>query len=174
MKPRTFIQALLLLLFLQGLPAAGPAGAQQAISDGELLVDAGPEKLREVITSYSGEKAVLINVWATWCAPCIEEFPHIVKLHRAYEDRLQVIFISADFPDARGRALEFLRKRDVDWTTYFKQGRDQAFIEALSGDWSGALPFSKIIDVNGEVVTSWEDKASYSTFEKYVKKAINP
>lgn len=173
MTLRTFLYALLVLLFLQGLPGAGPARAQQTISDGELLVDAGPEKLREVITSLEGEKAVLVNVWATWCAPCIEEIPRIIKLQRAYEDRLQVIFISADFPDARGRALEFLRERGVDWTTYFKQGGDQDFIEALSGDWSGALPFSKIIDVNGEVVASWEDKASYSKFEKYVKQAIN-
>lgn len=173
MNLRTSLHALLILLVLQGLSAADTARAQQAVSDGELLVDAGPEKLQEVIASYEGEKAVLVNVWATWCAPCIEEIPHIIKLQREYEDRLQVVFVSADFPDARGRALKFLRKQGVDWTTYFKQGGDQDFIQALSNNWSGALPFSKIIAVNGEVVASWENKASYSKFEKQVKKAIN-
>lgn len=162
------------LICLALLLGAGSAAAQQSISDEELLVDAGPEKLQQVIGSYEGEKAVLVNVWATWCAPCIEEFPHIVEIQRKYNDRLQVVFVSADFPDVRGRAIDFLRKQGVDWTTYFKQGKDQAFIEALSPNWSGALPFSKVYDTSGNVVASWQDKTSFETFEKYVKQAINP
>lgn len=167
--------SILCALIIPGLfLAAGYTVAQPSISDEELLVDAGPEKLGQVIDSYEGEKAVLVNVWATWCGPCIEEFPHIVKIQRMYEDRLQVIFVSADFPDVRDRALEFLRKQEVDWTTYFKQGKDQAFIESLSSDWSGALPFSKVYDTSGNVVASWQEGTSFETFEKYVKQAINP
>ncbi|HKK45893.1 MAG TPA: TlpA disulfide reductase family protein [Balneolaceae bacterium] len=135
-----------------------------------LLKDVSPAELQEVIQSYKGKKAVLINVWATWCVPCVEEFPEIVKLQRAYPDQLQVIFISADFPDSRSRALKFLKEHDVDWTTYFKTGKDQPFIEAISKDWSGALPFSRIIDKKGTVVESWEQKAGYEKFERYVKK----
>lgn len=138
-----------------------------------LLKDVTPGQLKDIIRSYEGKKAVLINVWATWCVPCVEEFPEIVKLQRAYPDQLQVIFISADFSDKRDSALKFLRERDVDWTTYFKTGSDQPFIDAISEEWTGALPFSKIIATDGSVIGSWEQKAGYDKFERYVKKAID-
>lgn len=145
-------------------------------SDGQadpLLKDVNGEELQQLIASYKGEKAILINVWATWCAPCIEEFPEIVNIQRKYKDRLQVIFVSADFPDSRAKALEFLKKQNVDWTTYFKTGKDQQFIEAISKDWTGALPFTRIINKQGEVVASWENSASFSKFDKHVKQALN-
>lgn len=144
----------------------------QSPSD-KLLQDVSGQEIQEIITSYQGDKAVLVNVWATWCAPCIEEFPYIVDLKRKYSDDLQVIFVSADFPGQRERALEFLKEQNVDWTTYFKTGKDQPFIEALSESWSGALPFTKVLNKKGEVVTSWEQGAKYEKFERFIKKAIN-
>lgn len=145
----------------------------QASSSEHLLQDVTGGELQNIIDSYRKDKAVLVNVWATWCAPCIEEFPDIVELQRVYEDKLQVVFISADFPDNRDRALNFLKDHNVDWTTYFKTGKDQPFIEALSDKWSGALPFTKIIGKDGEVVTSWEQSADYEKFEHHIKNAIN-
>lgn len=138
-----------------------------------LLKDVNPADLQRVIKSYEGKKVVLVNVWATWCVPCVEEFPEIVKLQRAYSAELQVIFVSADFPDSRDRALKFLKKQNVDWTTYFKTGKDQPFIEAVSKDWTGALPFTKILAKDGSVVGSWEQKAGYDKFKRYIKKALN-
>lgn len=143
-------------------------------SEKELLKDVTAEELQLIIKSYEGEKAVLVNIWATWCAPCVEEFPEIVKLQRKYPEKLKVIFVSADFEQNRDKALSFLRKQNVGWTTYFKTGKDQPFIESLSQDWTGALPFSKVIGINGKVVASWEQAASYSKFENYILIAINP
>ncbi|MDX1586655.1 MAG: TlpA disulfide reductase family protein [Balneolaceae bacterium] len=138
-----------------------------------LLKDVNAEELERIIDSFAGEKAVLINVWATWCAPCIEEFPEIVRIQRKYKDRLRVVFISADFPDSRNRARQFLKEQGVDWTTYFKTGSDQEFIETLSKEWTGALPFTKILDRQGEAVASWENSATFSKFERHVKQALN-
>lgn len=137
------------------------------------LKDVTGEELQEVINSYEGEKAVLVNVWATWCAPCIEEFPYIVKLQRAYEDELKVIFVSADLPENKDRVKAFLEEHGVDWGTYFKTGKDKPFIESLSDSWSGALPFTKIINKERQVVASWEQGAGYEKFEKNIKTAIN-
>lgn len=150
-------------------PSVVPASADTDT----LLKDVTPDELQQIVNSYQDEKAVLINIWATWCAPCVEEFPYLVKLQQEYSDDLQVIFVSADFPDSRDRAIEFLKDQNVDWTTYFKTGKDQPFIEMLSDRWSGALPFTKIISENGTVVTSWEQAAEYEKFERYIKKAIN-
>jgi thiol-disulfide isomerase/thioredoxin len=140
----------------------------------DLLKNITSSELKQVISSYKGEKAVLVNVWATWCAPCVEEFPEIVKLQRNYPDKLKVIFISADFAEARDKAVAFLKEQNVDWTTYFKTGDDQQFIETLSSNWTGALPFSKVIGTNGNTVDSWEQSASYEKFKRHIKTAINP
>ncbi|MDZ7715417.1 MAG: TlpA disulfide reductase family protein [Balneolaceae bacterium] len=139
-----------ILIFL-GILLIGATPIDKQGIDDDLLKDVDAEQLKEIIKSYEGEKAVLINIWATWCAPCIEEFP-----------------------ESRDRALEFLKKQGVDWTTYFKTGKDNAFIEAVSEDWSGALPFTKIINKEGEVVSYWENSASFSKFEKHVNKALTP
>ena len=156
------------------LPVNYMSAQTNETSDDKLLKDITGSELQKVIDSYQGEKAVLINVWATWCAPCIKEFPEIVKLQRNYPDNLKVIFVSADFPKQRDAALEFLKEQNVDWTTYFKTGKDQQFIESLSGNWTGALPFTKVIGLNGDLVASWEQSASYEKFEHHVKTAINP
>lgn len=163
-------KSLLFGLFIALLGISSPE--VQAQDSQQLLMDVTGEEMSDIITSYEGKKAVLVNVWATWCAPCIEEFPDIVKIQRKYEDQLQVLFISADFPDSRDKARAFLKKHGVDWTTYFKTGNDEDFIESISGKWTGAMPFTKIIDKQGEVVASWENSASFSKFDKHVKKAI--
>lgn len=163
---RKIFAVVVLLLLISGVP-------EVQAQDDNLLVDADGEKVSEIIESYRGDKAVLVNIWATWCAPCVEEFPELVKLQRAYPEQLKVIFVSADFPDSRNRALDFLKKQNVDWTTYFKTGKDQPFIESLSTEWSGALPFTKVVSKEGKVVASWEQSAEYEKFEQHVKNAIN-
>lgn len=162
--------ALIFVFFLIG----GLSGPQTKLPNDDLLKDINGEELKGLIDSYKGKKALLVNVWATWCAPCVEEFPEIVKIQRKYEDRLRVIFISTDFPESRDRALNFLKEQGVDWTTYFKTGKDEPFINAISDDWTGAMPFTKIINKEGEVVSYWENSASFSKFEQHVNKALTP
>jgi len=159
------------ILFLAFLFGSASVALSQS-RENSLLKDVDGDDLQKIIESYEGKRAVLVNVWATWCAPCVEEFPGLVKLQREYPDQLRVVFVSADFPDSRGRALKFLKEQNVDWTTYFKTGSDQPFIEALSSTWSGALPYTKVIGKNGEVVTSWEQSADYEKFKRNVQTAI--
>lgn len=111
--------------------------------------------------------ATLVNVWATWCQPCVEEFPDIMKLHHTYKDQgLRIVFISADFePKA---AETFLKNQGVDFPTFFKSGKDMAFIDALDPAWSGAIPASWVYDGKGEKRHFWEGKVSYETFEEKV------
>jgi thiol-disulfide isomerase/thioredoxin len=143
-------------------------------NDTIMLTDLEPEQIADVVARHNAEgKAVLLNVWATWCGPCVEEFPDIVELKHKYQDQLAVVFISADFPEDRERAIEFLKEQNVDWETYLKAGKDEPFINALSSDWGGALPFTKIYSKSGKITAFWENKASYETFEKAILEALN-
>jgi thiol-disulfide isomerase/thioredoxin len=138
----------------------------------DLLQPISPTQIDSVIHQYQGKKAVLVNLWATWCGPCVEEFPYIVTLQQKYPDQLHVIFISGDFTAPYKVVPAFLKEHNVDWTTYLKTGDDQEFINALDSTWTGAMPFTKIYDKNGTVVARWENSADYDTFQNYVEKAI--
>jgi thiol-disulfide isomerase/thioredoxin len=149
------------------------ATANSAISERAILTDLPSDSIASLVKAQNDMgKAVLINVWATWCGPCVEEFPDIVALREKYKDQLEVIFISADFEEDRARAITFLKEQNVQWETYFKTGKDEPFILALSESWTGALPFSKVYNPKGEVVDMWENKATYDTFEQAIFKAI--
>jgi thiol-disulfide isomerase/thioredoxin len=140
----------------------------------ELLTDIASEEIETLIAKHNADgKVVLVNIWATWCGPCVEEFPDIVELKQKYKDQLEVVFISADFPEDRERALQFLKDQKVTWETYMKTGKDEPFINAISNDWSGALPFTKIYSKNGQITSYWENKASFETFETAILEAIN-
>jgi len=132
-----------------------------------------PESLSTVIRA-SGGKTTLVNVWASWCDPCREEFPGIVRLARAYEARgLKVIFVSADFTEALPEAKQFLARQRVDWPTWYKTGNDEAFINALDSTWTGALPGTFVYDAQGKLRDSWEGKADYAKLERTVRPLLS-
>jgi len=117
---------------------------------------------------------VLVNIWATWCMPCREEFPEIVRLYRDYRDRgLDVVFVSGDLEGDTSQVLDFLAEQGVDFTSYLKVGKDMEFIDTFYPEWSGLLPATFIYDAQRTVQHFWEGEASYEVFESRVLDAFN-
>jgi thiol-disulfide isomerase/thioredoxin len=140
------------------------------------LLPAGPERILEDVRR-PGASVVVLNVWATWCQPCREEFPDLVRLEREYRARgVRLVLVSADFPDALGEAKAFLDEHGVAFPSFIKDGDvpDQAFIDGLDPRWSGALPATIVFDGAGRKTAFWEGKADYPTLERRVKEALNP
>lgn len=95
------------------------------------------------IRQASESRVVLLNVWATWCKPCLDEMPGIVRLRADYSgDDLVVLLLSADdLSDLDSVVVPFLERTGVGFPTYIIGDRDQdAVIRALDPEWSGALP----------------------------------
>jgi thiol-disulfide isomerase/thioredoxin len=91
----------------------------------------------------SRARVVVLNVWATWCRPCLGEMPGLVRLRSEYSrNDLDLIILSADdLSDVDSAVVPFLEKTGVDFPTYVFGGGDQDdFINALDSTWSGALP----------------------------------
>lgn len=125
------------------------------------------------IKNYKGEKVVLLNIWALWCVPCVEEFPMIVELGRKNKD-LEVIFVSADFEDEFEQVKKFLIRAGVEPYSFIKKQKDEAFIEGINPSWTGSLPFVVVFSKNsGSIVDSWEGKEPESRFEVAINIALN-
>ena len=100
-------------------------------------------------------RPVVVNMWATWCEPCREEFPDLVKLHREMGDRgAQVVAISMDLASAlESEVIPFLESQKAAFPLYIKSpGDDDAFINEVSPSWSGGLPATFVYDASGKLV----------------------
>lgn len=120
-----------------------------------------------------GAKAVLVNMWATWCGPCREEFPGLVRVAEKYNGQgLKTILVSADDTDQVAAVKKFLAEEGVDFPAYIKAEKDQAFIDGLGKQWTGALPATFIFDGNGKLRDFWEGGVAFNVFEHKVVEAL--
>ena len=159
-----YIFVFILLIFLN----CGTPPTDLTSKTGLHLIPATGEEVLEAIEN-AGAKVVLVNAWATWCQPCVEEFPDIMAVHQKYKNQgLKLILISADFENQADDALAFLKKQGVDFPTYLKSGKDMAFINTLDPNWSGALPATWIYDSKGNKRHFWQGKTSREKFEKKI------
>ncbi len=152
-------------------PVAGSGTPAPASS--ELVIRPADAAILHAAVREPGAQVTLVNVWATWCGPCREEFPEIVRLERAWRDRgARVMFVSADFDDQLPEVRAFLSKHGVTAPSWIKTGDDMAFINAMAPRWSGALPATFIYDSRGKLVRFWEGKADYAKFESELRAAL--
>jgi thiol-disulfide isomerase/thioredoxin len=91
-------------------------------------------------------KVVLVNFWATWCPPCREEIPELLRLKKEYKDRLEIVGISED-DDPPEKVLKFVRQQGMNYPVVMATPE---LIESYGG--VPALPTSFLIDTQGRVV----------------------
>ncbi len=116
------------------------------------------------------DKLRLINVWATWCGPCVAEFPDLVTINRMYRDRgLELVTISSDEIANKNKALSFLQKKQSSGLNYIYSGDSKyKMIEAIDPKWQGALPYTILVDPGGKVVYSKEGAIDPDTLKKII------
>jgi len=162
--------ALLLAAMGSGLAlAGGPPPRVTPIAGADLAA-----AIHSVNPDRGGDvSAVLVNVWATWCLPCLEELPDVLRLRREFlASGLRVVLVSGDFPDQLSAVEEYLARLGVDFETFIKDGPDMEFIDALYEEWSGAMPATLVYDGRGRLVQFREGKATYEELESWVRDAL--
>jgi peroxiredoxin len=116
------------------------------------------------------DKLRLINVWATWCGPCVVEFPEFVSMNRMYRRRdFEFISISADEPAKKDKALQFLQKQEASNTNYIFSIDDKyKLIEAIDPKWQGALPYTLLVEPGGKIVYAKEGPIDPAELKKAI------
>lgn len=97
------------------------------------------------------DKLRLINIWATWCGPCIIEYPEFINIHRMYKDRdFEFVSISTDKPENKDKVLKFLRNKNSAVDNYIFSDDDiYKLIDAVDPEWDGALPYTVLLEPGG-------------------------
>lgn len=149
---------------------AGPERHAAAPADTALLPATSAQMLARA--AAPGADATLLNVWATWCGPCRDEFPALVRVARAHPN-VRLLLVSADFDDQVAGVRAFLGAHGVTDTTFLKAEADQDFINGVDSTWSGALPATVVFDAAGRKVAFWEGAADSSRFEAAISKALH-
>jgi peroxiredoxin len=113
---------------------------------------AGVKKLAE--NAGAEKKWLLVNVWATWCGPCVAEMPELVTINRMYRKRpFEMITISMDEPEQKDAALKMLKDNHVSSTNHLFTGDKDALVAALDPDgWQGPIPHTVLIAPGGKII----------------------
>ncbi len=109
--------------------------------------------IKELIANKS-DKLRLINVWATWCGPCVMEFPDLVTIDRIYRSRnFEFISINADKLSRKENVLKFLQKNQASNKNFiYESDNNSELVEAVDPQWSGALPYTLLVEQGGNII----------------------
>jgi len=124
----------------------------------------------------SPEELILINFWATWCVPCKEEFPDLVRVEKEYRAKGMAFWaVSCDTEEDRNTALpRFLAQYESGLRHFYVDlGQSEEIINAVSSEWPGTLPATFIFRRSGDrLFEHFEDKMSYGQFKAAVEQAL--
>ena len=133
---------------------------------------AGDWKLKDkdgVRYSLSGLKGkwVLVNFWATWCPPCLEEIPDLIGLHEAHKNK-DLVVIGVALDSTRESVVEFVAKKKINYPIVFGDYDLAAQVGEVE-----ALPTSYLYDPTGKLVSYQQGMVTRSSVETYVKSKTN-
>lgn len=102
-------------------------------------------------------KTIFMNVWATWCPPCIAEMPNIQGLYEQLEDDPDIVFVMLSLDEDHEKARAFMKRKEFTMPIYFPAGR-------MPGVYSSTVvPTTYVISPEGYIVSEKRGMAKYNT-----------
>ncbi|MBP7569984.1 MAG: redoxin domain-containing protein [Acidobacteria bacterium] len=153
-----------------------PGGAS-GWPDGELRV-ADLKALEAAIAGYKGQ-ALLVNFWASWCEPCVDELPELIEVAREHRGKgVVVLTVSYDLVTSESPRHEtlkevgaFVTEQKMDLPVFLFDGPDDTLINERFG-LPGAVPVTIAIDRGGKVVERHLGRATKERFGALIRRAL--
>ena len=110
--------------------------------------------LAALVKNADSGKTRLVNFWASWCAPCVREFPDLQATWRMYRKRpFELVTVAINFPDEEAGVRKHLERQHASTRNLLFGGTDQyELTKAVDPEWNGAVPYSMIIAPGGKVL----------------------
>ena len=127
----------------------------------------------KVLLGKKDDKIRVVNFWATWCKPCIEEMPYFELVNSAYADKnVEVILVSLDVPSQiESKLIPYLERQNIQSQVVVLDDPDaNSWIPKVDEDWTGAIPATYIY--KGNECYFYEQSFSYNELEKELKNFI--
>ncbi len=158
-------------IFCAGALLIGRIGVGHA-SDLPMVRTITAQQLRSAVREATNH-VVLLHFWATWCRPCREEFPALVRLVKTYPTPFfRLILVSADAEEDLAEAAEYLARQGLQEPSYLALRLNDVFIKSVSSEWSGALPASFFFVPGRGLAKWWEGAHAYETYAETVEALI--
>ncbi|HYN26526.1 MAG TPA: redoxin domain-containing protein [Pyrinomonadaceae bacterium] len=146
----------IILLTSFAAPAQSRKRKSRAAKPPIVVQEIDAASLTSLLERGSGNpRPLVVNFWATWCDPCREEFPDLVKLYQQFRPKgLDMIAVSLDdLADIKTEVPKFLRQMRATMPAYLLNVPDpDQIISTVDPQWSGALPATFLYDAEGKVV----------------------
>ena len=118
------------------------------------------------LEQYKG-KIVLVNFWATWCKPCVQEMPELVSLQKELANQnVQLLGIGIDSPS---NISEFAEKYQISYPV-FAAGMEGTTLSGAMGNKAGGLPFTVLISSSGQIVKTYFGKLKMDELKADIQK----
>lgn len=120
----------------------------------------------------NNEKPLVINFWATWCAPCVKELPYFEELHQKNQN-IKIVTVSLDFDkQVESKLKPFLKKKNYSFVaTYMADKNFNNWISKVDENWSGSIPATWIINENIGIFVE-QEFASYEELNQFVNESL--
>ena len=133
---------------------AGHDAELQAIERESIPLEKVDGKQIKALKQNATGKTLLVNFWATWCGPCVAEFPELQKTWRMYRKRpFELVTVSLNYPDEQKGVRAFLEKQHASTRNLLNALMDPyELMKAFDREWDGAVPYSAVIGPDGKVL----------------------
>ena len=129
----------------------------------------------EAYINQKNDKIKVINFWATWCRPCMEELPYFEKIHKQYQDKnIEVLLVSLDQASMKDKVKASLEKNNITAKVVLLDEVDfNKWINRVDTTWSGAIPATLIITKNNNSKQFYEKEFSFQELDNLIH-SLNP
>jgi thiol-disulfide isomerase/thioredoxin len=130
--------------------------------------------LRDLRANRSGRIRV-VNVWATWCGPCVSEFDQLIETNLIYRNRdFELVTVAAQFPDETDKVLKFLQRHHASTRNLiFGETDKYKLMAALDPEWNGALPHTLVLGADGTVLYRQTGEIDFLKLRRALVPALN-
>ncbi len=133
--------------------------------------------LKAIRENKDSGKVRMINVWATWCGPCITEFDELVEHNIRFRGRpFEMVTIAAEYPDMEGTVKEFLTRKHASMKNYIlaSANKDELYdaFESVK-NWRGELPYTLIVNEKGEVIYREKGELNFLAMRRAIVPALD-